>query len=153
MAATSAGLLLYRRMPAGPEVLLVHPGGPFWAKKDLGAWSVPKGLVEADEPPLEAARREFTEETGFRPDGPFVELGAFRQSSAKTILVFALEADFDVSKLTSNAFTMEWPPRSGKFASFPEVDRAAWFNLPEARRRILKGQVAVLETLERKIGA
>jgi predicted NUDIX family NTP pyrophosphohydrolase len=153
MAATSAGLLLYRRMPAGPEVLLVHPGGPFWAKKDLGAWSVPKGLVEADEPPLEAARREFAEETGFRPDGPFVELGAFRQSSAKTILVFALEADFDVSKLTSNAFTMEWPPQSGRLASFPEVDRAAWFNLPEARRRILKGQVAVLETLERKIGA
>ncbi len=153
MAATSAGLLLYRRKPAGPEVLLVHPGGPFWARKDLGAWSIPKGLVEAGEPPLEAARREFAEETGFRPQGEYLDLGTFKQSSAKTVVVFALESDFDVATLKSNAFTMDWPPRSGKLASFPEVDRAAWFNLPEARRRILKGQVAVLETLERKIGA
>jgi predicted NUDIX family NTP pyrophosphohydrolase len=152
MPKLSAGLLLYRRKPSGSEVLLVHPGGPFWMRRDLGAWSIPKGEVEAGESPLQAAKREFAEETGFRPEGSFVDLGAFKQSSAKTVEVFALEADFDVSKLQSNMFTMEWPPRSGKLASFPEVDRAEWFDLPEARRRILKGQVAVLDALERKIG-
>ena len=152
MPKLSAGLLLYRRKPSGPQVLLVHPGGPFWMKKDLGAWSIPKGEVEAGEPALETARREFAEETGFSPAGEFVELGQFKQSSAKTVQVFALEADFDVSKLQSNMFTMEWPPRSEKLASFPEVDRAEWFDLPEARRRILKGQVAVLDALALKTG-
>jgi predicted NUDIX family NTP pyrophosphohydrolase len=151
MPKLSAGLLLYRRKASGPQVLLVHPGGPFWAKKDLGAWSIPKGEVEAGEPALEAARREFAEETGFRPDGEFIGLGQFKQSSAKTVEVFALEADFDMSKLRSDMFTMEWPPRSGKLESFPEVDRAEWFDLPEGRRRILKGQAAILDALERKL--
>jgi predicted NUDIX family NTP pyrophosphohydrolase len=151
MPKLSAGLLLYRRKPRGLEVLLVHPGGPFWGKKDLGAWSIPKGEVEAGEPPLETAKREFAEETGFAPEGTFVALGTFKQSSAKTVEVFVLEADFDVSKLQSGTFTMEWPPRSGKLAAFAEVDRAEWFDLPEARRRILKGQVAVLDALARRI--
>jgi predicted NUDIX family NTP pyrophosphohydrolase len=152
MPKLSAGLLLYRRKPSGPQVLLVHPGGPFWAKKDLGAWSIPKGEVEGGEPALEAAKREFAEETGSRPEGEFIDLGQFKQSSAKTVEVFVLEADFDVSKLRSELFTMEWPPRSGKLASFPEVDRAEWFDLEEARGRILKGQVAILDALERKLG-
>jgi predicted NUDIX family NTP pyrophosphohydrolase len=152
MPKLSAGLLLYRRKPSGPQVLLVHPGGPFWAKKDLGAWSIPKGEVESGEPALETAKREFAEETGFRPEGTCLGLGQFRQSSAKTVEVFALEADFDVGALKSNLFTMEWPPRSGKLASFPEVDHAGWFDLEEARRRILKGQVAILDALKRKLG-
>ncbi len=147
MPKRSAGILLFRHTPAGPEVLLVHPGGPFWAKKDAGAWSIPKGEVAEGEDSLAAAKREFEEETGFGlgPRGPLVALGAFRQSSAKTVEVWALEGDFDPSELKSNTFLMQWPPKSGRMQEFSEVDRAAWFTRAEAGRKILKGQAAILE--------
>jgi predicted NUDIX family NTP pyrophosphohydrolase len=147
MPKRSAGILLYRHMPIGLEVFLVHPGGPFWAKKDAGAWSIPKGECQPGEDALAAARREFAEETGFRPEGLYVALGSFRQSSAKTVDVWALEGDVDPNKLKSNTFQMEWPPKSGRLQEYPEIDRAAWFTPPEAARRILKGQVPILETL------
>jgi predicted NUDIX family NTP pyrophosphohydrolase len=147
MAKRSAGILLYRHTPEGVDVFLVHPGGPFWAKKDIGAWSIPKGECEPGEDGLTAARREFTEETGFKPDGDCIRLGSFRQSSAKTIEVWALEADVDPSKLRSNTFQVEWPPRSGRMQEFPEVDRADWFAPAEAARKILKGQLAILTAL------
>jgi predicted NUDIX family NTP pyrophosphohydrolase len=147
MPKRSAGILLYRHMPIGLEVFLVHPGGPFWAKKDAGAWSIPKGECQPGEDALAAARREFAEETGFRPEGLYVALGSFRQSSAKTVDVWALEGDVDPNKLQSNTFQMEWPPKSGRLQEYPEIDRAAWFTPPEAARRILKGQVPILETL------
>jgi predicted NUDIX family NTP pyrophosphohydrolase len=147
MPKRSAGILLYRHTPAGLEVLLVHPGGPFWAKKDAGAWSIPKGECQPGENALAAAMRELTEETGFRPEGLYVALGSFRQSHAKTVEVWALEGDVDPTKLQSNTFQMEWPPKSGRMQEFPEVDRAAWFMPPEAGRKILKGQVPILEAL------
>ena len=151
MPRRSAGILLYRHTPAGPEVFLVHPGGPFWAKKDAGAWGIPKGECQTGEDGLAAARRELAEETGFTLDGRYVPLGSFRQSSAKTVDVWALEADVDPARLQSNTFQMEWPPRSGRMQDFPEVDRAAWFTRSEAARKILKGQVPILETLYRQI--
>jgi predicted NUDIX family NTP pyrophosphohydrolase len=144
---TSAGILLYRRRGKNLEVFLVHPGGPFWAKKDLGAWSLPKGEFEADEEPLDAAKREFTEETGFPIDGDFLPLQPLRQPSGKTIVAWAVEGDCDPAELRSNTFEMEWPPRSGKRAAFPEVDRAAWFPLDEARERIVAGQAPFLDEL------
>jgi predicted NUDIX family NTP pyrophosphohydrolase len=147
MPKRSAGILLYRRGAAALEVFLVHPGGPFWAKKDEGAWSIPKGEYRPHEEPLAAARREFAEETGLRLEGGFVALGSFRQSSAKTVDVWAVEGDADPTKLASNTFALEWPPRSGRMQAFPEVDRAAWFALPEAARMLVKGQVAILEAL------
>ena len=147
MPKRSAGILLYRRAPDGIEVFLVHPGGPFWVKKDEGAWSIPKGECQPGEDALAAARREFAEETGLRLEGEVVALGSFRQSSAKTVDVWAVEGDADPSKLTSNTFAMEWPPRSGRTQDFPEVDRAAWFTPAEAARKILKGQAPVLEAL------
>ncbi len=147
MKKTSAGLLLYRRR-AELEVFLVHPGGPFWAKKDLGAWSIPKGELDEGEDPLAAAIREFEEETGFTIDGEFRALRPLRQPSGKTIVAFAVEGDCDPEKLRSNTFELEWPPKSGKRRAFPEVDRAAWFPLSEARERIIKGQVPFLEELE-----
>jgi predicted NUDIX family NTP pyrophosphohydrolase len=134
-------------------VLLVHPGGPFWAKKDEGAWSIPKGEFQEGEDALEAAARELEEETGARPEGQFIALGSFRQSSAKTVEVWALEGDFDPAKLRSNAFAMEWPPRSGRMQEFPEVDRAQWFTLVEARRKIVKGQVPILAALVARLGS
>lgn len=144
---TSAGILLYRRRGPELEVFLVHPGGPFWAKKDLGAWSVPKGEVEEGEDPRAAAMRELTEETGFMVDGELRPLRPLRQSSGKTILAWAVEGDCDPAELRSGLFSMEWPPRSGKRQDFPEVDRGAWFTLDEARRRIVAGQAAFLDEL------
>jgi predicted NUDIX family NTP pyrophosphohydrolase len=147
----SAGILLFRRRAAGPEVFLVHPGGPFWAKRDEGAWSIPKGEYSPLEDALAAARREFSEETGLGLEGEPVALGSFRQSSAKTVDVWAVEGDADPARLQSNTFTMEWPPRSGRMQAFPEVDRAAWFALPEAARKLVKGQVAILEALSTRL--
>ncbi len=148
MPKTSAGLLLYRRAPAGLEVLLVHPGGPFWQAKDLGAWSIPKGEIGPDEDPLAAARREFQEETGFEASGPAAALGQLRQPGGKVVHAWALEGDADPGALRSNTFSMEWPRGSGRLQAFPEVDRAEWFGLAEARRRILPGQAAFLDALE-----
>ncbi len=130
-------------------VLLCHPGGPFWARRDEGAWSLPKGEIAEGEDAFAAARREFEEETGFglRPEGQLLALGSFRQSSAKTVEVWAVEGDADPGKLQSNSFVMEWPPRSGQTQAFPEVDRAAWFTLQEAARKILEGQAPILEAL------
>lgn len=147
MPKTSAGILLFRRGPRGAEVLLVHPGGPFWARKDEGAWSIPKGEAEAGEDLAVAARREFLEETGLSIEGALAPLGAFRQPGGKTVVAFAVEGDFDPSLLASNRFTMEWPPRSGKTAEFPEVDRAEWFDLERASAKILKGQRPILAAL------
>ena len=147
MPQRSAGILLYRRKDRAVEVLLVHPGGPFWAKKDDGAWSIPKGLIEPGEDPIAVARREFEEETGARPGGDLIPLGSFAQSRAKTIEVWAAEGAFDPATLTSNTFAMEWPPRSGRMQDFPEVDRAAWFTPEEAAQKILKGQRPVLQAL------
>lgn len=145
---TSAGILLYRRRAAGPEVLLVHPGGPFFARKDDGVWSIPKGLIAPDEDPLTAARREFAEETGHRaPDGEAVELGQVRLKSGKRVVGFALEGDLDADAIVSNDFEMVWPPRSGTTRSFPEVDRGAWFALDDARGKLNAAQEAFLDRL------
>jgi predicted NUDIX family NTP pyrophosphohydrolase len=143
---SSAGLLLYRRC-GELEVLLVHPGGPFWAKKEAGSWSVPKGEFVQGEDPLQAARREFTEETGFTVDGDFRRLEPVKQSGGKVIHVWAIEADCDASQARSNLFSLEWPPRSGRMQRFPEVDRTEWFSVDEARRRMIKGQIGLLEQL------
>jgi len=149
MPRQSAGLLMYRRRGGGIEVLLVHPGGPFWAKKDQGAWSIPKGEYEPGEDPLAAARREFTEETGIVPEGAFVALAPLRQRSGKIVRAFAIEGDLDPQAIRSNTFVMEWPPRSGRLQEFPEVDRAAWFSLEEAKQKLLAAQVALVEELAR----
>ncbi|HUJ01666.1 MAG TPA: NUDIX domain-containing protein [Usitatibacter sp.] len=143
----SAGILLHRRREGRLEVLLVHPGGPFWKNRDAGAWTIPKGEHADDEDPLDAARREFAEETGFPIEGPFTALAPVRQASGKLVRAWAVEGDCDPSRLRSNTFTVEWPPRSGRIAEFPEVDRAAWFALDEARRRILPAQVPFLDQL------
>jgi predicted NUDIX family NTP pyrophosphohydrolase len=147
MAKTSAGLLLYRWREGRLEVFLVHPGGPFWARKDQGAWSIPKGEFTAGEDPLVAARREVEEETGLVPDGAFVALSPLRQAGGKIVHAFALESDCDPTAIRSNSFITEWPPRSGQRREFPEVDRAAWFALAEAERKILKSQLGLLEQL------
>jgi predicted NUDIX family NTP pyrophosphohydrolase len=147
MSKKSAGLLLFRETPAGLEVLLVHPGGPFWARKDDGSWSIPKGEFADDEEPLAAAKREFEEEVGDPPAGDFIRLDPVRQPSGKLVLAWAVRADFDPSSLKSNTFSMEWPPRSGQQQAFPEVDRAAWFNVESARPKILKGQAPFLDQL------
>ncbi len=146
MAKRSAGLLLYRRNPAF-EVFLVHPGGPFWAKKDAGAWTIPKGEYEDGEHALDAARREFTEETGFVIDGEFRPLREIRQAGGKWVKAWAVEGDCDATLLLSNSFEMEWPPRSGRVRQFPEVDRGAWFALDEARVKIHEAQRIWLEDL------
>jgi predicted NUDIX family NTP pyrophosphohydrolase len=148
---TSAGILLFRQREGELEILLVHPGGPFWAKKDDGAWSIPKGLYEPGENPLVAARREFEEETGRRIEGEFTALGEFKLPSGKRLSVWAIEGDFDPVTLISNEFDMEWPPRSGKQARFPEVDRAGWFSPATARAKITKGQLQVLDAFEERI--
>ena len=148
MAKQSAGLLMYRIRDGEPEVFLVHPGGPFWAKKDKGAWSIPKGEYADDEDPLAAAKREFKEETGIEPgDGPFTPLHPMKQKGGKLVNAWAFQGDCDPASIRSNTFTMEWPPRSGRKASFPEVDRAAWFTLETGREKILQGQIGFLEQL------
>jgi predicted NUDIX family NTP pyrophosphohydrolase len=154
MPPVSAGVLLYRGGPAAVEVFLVHPGGPFWARKDQGAWSVPKGLVNAGEDELACARREFREETGFDAGGAGTErdLGVFRQPSGKRLHVWAIEGDCDPAALSSNLFTMEWPPRSGHTAEFPEVDRGAWFGRAESLVRIASGQRPILEKFYAGLG-
>ena len=128
-------------------MLLAHPGGPYWVRKDLGAWGLPKGEIGEGEDPLAAAQREFTEETGLVAQGPFLALTPLRQPGGKTVFAWAVEGDCDALGVCSNLFTMEWPPRSGKFAEFPEIDRAEWFALPEAREKILKGQAPFLDEL------
>jgi len=152
MGKQSAGLLLYRHREGRLEVFLVHPGGPFWAKKDAGAWSIPKGEHGSDEDPLDAARREFGEETGFSACGPFQPLTPQKQKSGKLIRAFACQGEATPEDLASNTFTLEWPPHSGKFQEFPEVDRAAWFPLAEAMEKIHPGQVAFLVELVESLG-
>ncbi|MBA3739223.1 MAG: NUDIX domain-containing protein [Actinobacteria bacterium] len=149
MPKLSAGLLVYRLVDGEPEVLLVHPGGPYWAKKDDGAWSVPKGEHEPDEVPLEVAVREFEEEIGKMPPDPAgaLSLGELHQPSGKIVSAWAVEGDIDVGDVHSNTFEMEWPPRSGRAAEFPEVDRAGWFGLEEARRKLLRGQLGFIDRL------
>ena len=149
MGKKSAGLLMYRRRQGILEFLLVHPGGPFWAKKDLGSWSIPKGEYTSDEDPVEVAKREFEEETSFKASGKFIPLTPLKQPSGKIITAWAFEGDCDASAIKSNTFAMEWPPRSGRQQEFPEVDRAAWFPLPIAKEKITKGQVDFLEELNR----
>ncbi|MFN7148832.1 MAG: NUDIX domain-containing protein [Microthrixaceae bacterium] len=152
MAALSAGLVLFRRHGDGVQVLLVHPGGPFWARKDLGAWSIPKGEYTDGEDRLEVARREFAEELGSAvPDGPALELGEVRQRAGKRVTAWAVEGDLDTERTTSNQVEMEWPRNSGRRITFPEVDRAEWFALSEARRRILDGQRPLLDRLEAEL--
>jgi predicted NUDIX family NTP pyrophosphohydrolase len=148
----SAGLLLFRRRPSGCEVFLVHPGGPFWQSKDLGAWSIPKGELAPGEDPLDAARREFIEETGIEMSGEFVPLAPIRQPGGKTIDAWAVEGECDPAAIRSNTFGTEWPPRSGRVQQFPEVDRAAWFTIDEARSRIIKGQRGFLDQLRQLLG-
>lgn len=148
MPRSSAGILLFQQSDDGLVVLLAHPGGPFWRNRDDGAWSIPKGELAPGESAEAAARREFAEETGMTPEGNLLPLGAIRQRGGKQVEAFALEGDFDVEALRCNHFEMEWPPRSGTLASFPEIDRMAWFSMPEARRRILSGQVELLDRLE-----
>ncbi|MEO8134490.1 MAG: NUDIX domain-containing protein [Betaproteobacteria bacterium] len=148
MRRRSAGLLMYRVRDGLLEVLLVHPGGPFWARKDEGAWSVPKGEYDDDEDALAAARREFDEETGFHAGPPFIALRPVRQRSGKVIAAWAFEGDCDPAQLVSNTFELEWPIKSGKTIAYPEVDRAAWFDLVEARRKINPGQASMLNELE-----
>jgi predicted NUDIX family NTP pyrophosphohydrolase len=147
MPNASAGVLLFRRKSHGLEVLLVHPGGPLWAKKDEGAWSIPKGEIDAGEDPLAAARREFEEELGSPVSGDFITLTPVRQASGKVVHAWAVEGDFDPATLTGGLFTMEWPPRTGRQQQFPEVDRAEWFTLEQARRKINKGQIPLLDQL------
>jgi predicted NUDIX family NTP pyrophosphohydrolase len=148
MAKISAGILLFRRRPPDLEVMLVHPGGPFWAKKDLGAWSIPKGLADEGEDLLAAAKREFLEETGATVEGEFLDLGAHKQPGGKIVVAWAHEGDFDPALLKSNTFAIEWPPRSGKTAEFPEVDRAAWYLIDEALEKINKGQRPIVTALK-----
>jgi predicted NUDIX family NTP pyrophosphohydrolase len=148
----SAGILLYRRTP-GLEVWIEHMGGPFWARRDAAAWSIPKGLYEPDEDPLTAALREFAEEIGTSaPAVDYEPLGEFRYSSGKLLTVFAAETDFAIDVLTSNTFPLEWPPNSGRMQDFPEVDDARWFPLDIARQKLVKGQLPVLDALARRAG-
>ena len=152
MPKHSAGLLMYRWRKGHPEVFLVHPGGPFWARKTVGAWSIPKGEYFNNEQPLEAAKREFREETGFVAEGNFIGLGTLTQPGGKAVHAWALEGDCDAGKLSSNTLQIEWPPRSGRRIEIPEVDMGAWFPIKLARERILKGQAPFLDLLLQKLG-
>jgi predicted NUDIX family NTP pyrophosphohydrolase len=160
MPKRSAGLVMIKRERGDLRVLLVHPGGPFWAKKDEGAWSIPKGEYETGENPLAVAKREFIEELGPAgeralrdlPDSAYIPIGEVKQPGGKIVTAFAVQGDVDCAAFVSNSFTMEWPPRSGRMQSFPEIDRAAFFTLDEARRRILKGQVPLLDALAEVAG-
>jgi predicted NUDIX family NTP pyrophosphohydrolase len=153
MAKVSAGLLLYRKRNHALEVFLAHPGGPFHANKESGVWGIPKGEMDEGEDALAAAQREFEEETGFKPRGPFLALTAVTQKGGKLVHAWAFEGDFDPEKMKSNTFTMEWPPHSGKQQEFPEVDRGAWFSLSEARQLINPAQISFLEELQRLVPA
>ena len=147
MPKQAAGILLYRRGRTGLEVLLAHPGGPLWARKDSAAWTMPKGQFTDGELPLDAAKREFEEEMGSAPSGEFKPLGTIKQPSGKVIHAWAAESDFDASTVRSNLFSIEWPPKSGRMGEFPEVDRAGWFSIEEARHKIIKGQQPFLDRL------
>ena len=151
MPKTSAGLLLYRWRGDELEVFLVHPGGPFWARKDAGAWSIPKGEIGPDEAPLAAARREFEEETGLAVEGDVIALTPIRQAGGKLVHAFAIEAEVDPGAIVSNRFSLEWPPRSGERRDFPEIDRAGWFGREAARRKLLAGQLPLLEDLRQRL--
>lgn len=142
---------MYRRRGTAVEVLLAHPGGPFWVRRDEAAWTLPKGEIDVAEEPLDAARREFAEETGFASTPPYQPLGELRQRSGKRITAWAFEGDADPARLVSNRFELEWPPRSGRMQSFPEVDRVAWFGLEEARGKLIAGQVPFLDALLRQL--
>ena len=152
MAKKSAGILFFRFNNELPEVLLVHPGGPFWAKKDLGAWSVPKGELLEDEEPLAAAIREVKEELGFEAAGEFIALAPAKQKSGKIVYTWALMQDLDAEHISSNTFEMEWPPNSRKTIIIPEVDKAGWFSIEEARKKIIPGQVPILDSLIGELG-
>ena len=148
----SAGIVLYRRRLGAIEILLVHPGGPYWEHRDDAAWSIPKGEYEVDEEPLAAARREFEEETGIPATGNFIELGELRQPGGKVVSAWAFEGDCDPKDLRSNTFTLEWPPKSGRQMEFPEVDRGSWYSVEEARRRLTPGQIIFVDRLLQKVG-
>ncbi len=152
MGVYSSGVKLYRFVNGELQVMLIHPGGPFWAKKDEGVWSIPKGIVEAGEDPRDAAKREFQEETGFIVDGGLIDLGEIKQPSRKIVRVFAVEQDIDISGIESNLFSLEWPPKSGNIHEFPEVDRGGWFDVHDARIKLQKGQVGFLDRLMEKLG-
>lgn len=152
MAPQSAGILLFRRAGGVSQFLLVHPGGPFWSKKDEGSWSIPKGLYQGPEAAIDAARRELQEEIGLTITGDLFELGKFKQPGGKVISAWAAESDFDVANLRSNSFLLEWPPKSGRQLEFPEVDRASWFSITEAAAKITRGQRPILMKLATKLG-
>lgn len=151
MSVHSGGILLYRFIESKLQIMLVHPGGPFWVKKDDGSWSIPKGIYKDEENPLDAARREFREETGHHVDGKFLDLGKVKQPSGKIVHAWALEQDFDTSKLVSNTFSLEWPPKSGTIQKYPEVDRGGWFEIPDAKIKLVKGQVEFIDRLVEKL--
>ena len=151
MSQKSAGIVLYRIQNSSIEVFLVHPGGPYWAKKDDGAWSIPKGEFDENEEPLAAAKREFQEETGIQISGEFIQLNPVKQKGGKRVYAWAVKGDIDPAKIKSNSFEIEWPPRSGKMKSFPEIDKAAWFPLSEAQKKIIEAQSALIKELESKI--
>jgi predicted NUDIX family NTP pyrophosphohydrolase len=153
VAKRSAGILLYRIAGGGPEVLLVHPGGPFWARKDAGSWSIPKGEYGDGEEPQACALREFEEETGVGlPPGELLELGSVKQKGGKVVTAWAAEGDLDADSVRSNTFTMEWPPRSGRTAEFPEIDRAGWFGVEEAREKLVAAQAGLVDRLVERLG-
>ena len=151
MPKKSAGILLYRLHNKLPEILLVHPGGPYWLKKDDEAWTIPKGELNEDENPLDAAIREMEEETGIKVGGHFIELTPVKQKSGKLVYAWALEYDFNPAEIKSNTFEIEWPPKSGKKKTFPEIDKAAWLGIDEARKKINPAQVALIDELEKKL--
>jgi predicted NUDIX family NTP pyrophosphohydrolase len=153
MAKISAGLLMYRMRDGELEFLLAHPGGSFWKNKDAGAWTIPKGEIREDEEPLAAARREFEEETGVKPEGDFIPLTPIKQRSGKLVHAWAFEGDCDPSKVKSNTFQIEWPPKSGRYETCPEIDRAGFFKLAQAKKKIMPAQFSFLEELERKLRA
>jgi predicted NUDIX family NTP pyrophosphohydrolase len=152
MAIHSGGILLYKFVEGRLQVMLAHPGGPFWAKKDAGSWSIPKGQLNDDEEPLAAAKREFNEETGHAIEGNFIALGDLKQHSGKIVHAWAIESDLDVATINSNTFSLEWPKKSGKVKEYPEIDRAAWFDVNDAKLKILKGQAGFLDRLIAMIG-